>query len=104
MKPRKIVPVVWLAFVAFSTGLAKKPAHPAPHPASAQMTPEQKAIHALNRLTFGAHPGDVEAVQSMGLDRWIDQQLHPRSIPENPVLETKLVPFDTLRMSTEEMV
>ena len=35
-----------------------------------------RAVHALNRLGYGPRPGDVERVQKMGLDKWIDQQLH----------------------------
>ena len=104
MKPRKTLAVLSLALFSLSPGLAKKPSHPTSHPPVPQMILEQKALHALNRLTFGPRPGDVQAVQAMGLDRWIEQQLHPNSIPENPVLETKLVPFDTLRMSMAEMV
>jgi len=38
--------------------------------------------HVLNRLTFGARPGDVERVQAIGLDKWIDQQLHPSAIDD----------------------
>ena len=72
-------------------------------PPVVQMTGEQKALHALNRLTFGARPGDLEAVNQKGLDRWIEAQLHPRDIPENPVLEAKLAPLDTLRMTTAEL-
>ena len=68
-----------------------------------RMTAEQKVIHALDRLTFGPRPGDVDAVTAMGLDRWIEQQLDPRDIPENPVLEAKLAPFDTLRLSPSEL-
>jgi uncharacterized protein (DUF1800 family) len=40
--------------------------------------------HALNRLTFGPRPGDLEAVQRFGLARWIDAQLTPRSQPATP--------------------
>ena len=73
-------------------------------PALPSMDQEEKTLHALNRLTFGPHKGDVEAVSPMGLDQWIDLQLHPEQIPLNPVLEAKLAPFDTLRMTTAEMV
>ena len=38
---------------------------------------QKRAVHALNRLTFGPRPGDVERVASMGVDDWINQQLHP---------------------------
>ena len=69
-----------------------------------QITGDQKTLHALNRLTFGPRPGDLDAVNRVGLDRWIEDQLHPQSIPENPLLEAKLAPLDTLRMSTAELV
>ena len=65
---------------------------------------DQRIQQALSRLTFGARPGDVEAVNAMGLKKWIDQQLHPEQIPENPVLEAKLKYMDTLNMSASQMV
>ena len=44
---------------------------------SAQLRGDERILHALNRFTFGPRPGDLEAVKSMGLDRWFAQQLHP---------------------------
>jgi uncharacterized protein (DUF1800 family) len=41
-----------------------------------------RAEHALNRLAFGARPGEVERVMRMGVDRWIDEQLHPERIAD----------------------
>src|ERR1700676_1243554 len=36
---------------------------------------EQKAIlHALNRLGFGPHPGEVEQIEKTGLENWIQAQ------------------------------
>jgi uncharacterized protein (DUF1800 family) len=64
---------------------------------------DQKALHALNRLTFGPRPGDVEAVRKTGLKKWVDLQLHPSQIAENPELLAKLEPLDTLRMTTQQM-
>ena len=32
----------------------------------------QKIEHALNRLAFGARPGDIEQVRQIGLQRWIE--------------------------------
>ena len=43
---------------------------------------QKRAVHALNRLTFGPSPGDVQQVMAMGVDRWIDMQLHPEKIDE----------------------
>ncbi len=39
-------------------------------------------VHVLNRLTFGPSPHDIDAVQAMGIDAYIDQQLHPENIAE----------------------
>jgi len=64
---------------------------------------DQEILHALNRLTFGPRPGDVEAVRKMGLRKWIDQQLHPERIAENPELAPRLQPLDSLRMSSAEI-
>ena len=69
-----------------------------------QLAPDQKILQALNRLTFGPRPDDVQAVKSMGLKKWIDRQLHPERIPENPLLAEKLKTLDTLRMSGSELV
>lgn len=65
---------------------------------------DKKILHALNRLTFGPKPGDLEAVRKLGLKKWIDLQLHPDRIPENPELLAKLKPLDTLGMSTQVMI
>ncbi len=54
------------------------------------LTGDQKILQALNRLTFGARPGDVEAVKKVGLSSWIDLQLHPERIAENPALEAQV--------------
>ena len=43
---------------------------------------QRRAIHALNRLTFGPRPGDVQHVITIGVDQWIDLQLHPERINE----------------------
>ncbi|HYA26071.1 MAG TPA: DUF1800 domain-containing protein, partial [Terriglobales bacterium] len=67
------------------------------------MSEQKRALHALNRLAFGPRPGDVERVMAMGVDRWIEQQLHPEKL-DNAALETRLTAFPTLRMSTRELV
>jgi uncharacterized protein (DUF1800 family) len=89
---------------------ATAPARPA-HKQAAPPAQFRKAIpkadripHALNRLTFGPRPEDVEQVRSMGLKKWIDLQLHPDRIVENPTLLEKLRPLDTLSMSSPELV
>ncbi len=72
-------------------------------PANASSDDHKRAVHALNRLTFGPRPGDVQEVIAMGVDHWIDLQLHPEKIADKNV-ETRLEPFRTLRMSTKEVL
>jgi uncharacterized protein (DUF1800 family) len=80
-----------------------KVAHTASSKAAAALTEEQRALHALNRLTFGPRPGDLQKVMDAGVDDWIEQELHPEEIPDS-VLEGKLGQFRTLRMSTRDLV
>ena len=58
------------------------------------MDEQKRALHALNRLTFGPRPGDVDRVTAMGVDKWIDQQLHPEKIDDR-ALDARLAPFRT---------
>jgi len=63
----------------------------------------KRAIHALNRLTFGPRPGDVDRVAQIGVEKWIELQLHPEKIDDS-ALDTRLAPMRTLRMDTREIV
>ncbi len=73
-------------------------------PFDQRLSQDQKIVHALNRLTFWPRPGDVEAVRRVGVAKWIELQLHPDRIPENPVLDAELKPLETLRMDLSEVV
>lgn len=64
-----------------------------------KLTKDEQVLHVLDRLTLGPRPGDVQIVKKMGIKKWIDLQLHPEKIAENPVLEAKLAPLETLRMT-----
>ena len=48
-----------------------------------ELPADQQIIQALNRLTFGARPGDAMKVRAIGLDKWIDQQLRPDKINDD---------------------
>jgi uncharacterized protein (DUF1800 family) len=68
------------------------------------LTADQKVMHALNRLAYGARPGDLEKVKQLGVDRWVEQQLHPESVAENPVLAERLKPLTTLGLTSEQVM
>ena len=71
-------------------------------PKKARLSEEQQIIHVLNRLGFGARPGDVERVKAMGLENYINQQLNPEKIPDS-VAENKVKDLGVLTMTTAEL-
>jgi uncharacterized protein (DUF1800 family) len=70
--------------------------------AASAASDQQRALHALNRLTFGPRSGDVQQVMATGVERWIDLQLHPERIDDS-ALNARLEPLRTLRMSPQEI-
>jgi uncharacterized protein (DUF1800 family) len=88
------------ALAIFLTLQIALPAAPAPR----QMQQSQRPEHALNRLTWGPRPGDIEAVRKIGVHKWIEQQLHPDRIAENPELERRLAALPTLQKDAGELM
>ncbi len=65
---------------------------------------EQEAIlHALNRLGFGPHPGEVEQIQKTGLEIWIQAQLHPENIAD-PTMDARLAEYPALALSAASLL
>jgi len=71
--------------------------------ATPRMSERERAQHVLDRLAFGARPGDVERVLAIGVDRWIEQQLHPERIADRNV-ESRLTKYATLTMSDDDVM
>jgi uncharacterized protein (DUF1800 family) len=69
-----------------------------------KLSKDDQILHALDRLTFGPRPGDVERVKKIGLKKWVFQQLHPDRMDENPLLEAHLQQLESLRMTPLEAV
>jgi uncharacterized protein (DUF1800 family) len=68
-----------------------------------ELTEDQAILHALNRLGYGPHTGDVARVREMGLEKWIDQQLHPESIDDS-ALDQRLEKYPTLNASARKLL
>jgi uncharacterized protein (DUF1800 family) len=66
------------------------------------LTEDEAILQALNRLGFGPRPGDLQRLKEMGLQKWIDRQLHPDSINDS-ALEARLDRFPTLKMSSAKL-
>ncbi len=86
--------LVLLAAALMATGAAVA--------ADAASAPDVQALHVLNRLAYGPRPGDVGRVAQMGVQRWIDQQLHPETIPLPADLDARLAALDTVNRSAGE--
>jgi uncharacterized protein (DUF1800 family) len=68
-----------------------------------QIEGQERILHALNRFTFGPRPGDIAAVQAIGLKAWFERQLNPSSIDDS-ALDTRLGMFPAMRMEQAEML
>src|SRR4249919_2577167 len=69
---------------------------------SAKLSQDQRILHVLNRLGFGARPGDLERVRAIGVDKYLEQQLFPEKIDDS-ASEAKLQNLTTLRLTTAEL-
>lgn len=69
---------------------------------SKKLTEEQKILHLLNRIGYGPRPGDLERVKRIGIERYIEEQLHPERIDDS-ALEARLRRFESLRMSIAQL-
>src|SRR5215469_13013646 len=69
-----------------------------------KLSKDEEIIHAVDRLTFGPRPADIDEVRRIGVKKWIELQLHPERIKENPELAAKLAPLESLRMTQAQTV
>lgn len=70
---------------------------------SQKLDKEDCLHHALDRLTFGPRPGDLDRIQALGLKKWLDQQLNPEKLPESGRLEAALQPYDSLWLNPRQL-
>ncbi|MEP6944447.1 MAG: DUF1800 family protein [Acidobacteriota bacterium] len=62
------------------------------------LTADQRVAQVLSRLSFGARPGDFDAVKKMGVQQYIDHQLDPDSIDDS-ALQKRLDKLPTLLLA-----
>jgi len=64
---------------------------------------DRQALHLVNRITLGPRPGDVDRVRAIGVQAFLDEQLHPERLSDSAV-EMRLRALPTLSMSTSELI
>src|SRR5262245_42310126 len=69
------------------------------------LTPRDSAFHALNRLAYGARPGEADSVARFGVMRWIERQLDPEHIDDSRLAERerqfKILDYDRGDLATQ---
>jgi uncharacterized protein (DUF1800 family) len=55
----------------------------------------------LGRASFGPRPGELRRVREIGLDAYLEEQLHPEQLDESPAVGWRLWRLDTLQVDTD---
>lgn len=68
----------------------------------APLTPEEQAAQIVDRFSFGATPGLIDAVAAQGWQQWFNQQLQPDAIPD-AALDKRLQNYPSLGLSPAQL-
>jgi uncharacterized protein (DUF1800 family) len=81
---------------------------PAAAPATAPLSADERALHALNRLGYGPRPADAAAIAAQGagawLERFLSDQLQPRRLREPEALSARLAGLEVLQLGQAELL
>ena len=100
---RMVVALIAMLAIPVPPALAASPAPVAPatpegaKAGATKLNANQRVVHLLNRLSFGPTPEEIAAVKRLGVDGWLNQQLHPERISDN-ALEARLEQFPALQL------
>ena len=65
-------------------------------------TDDRAIVHVLGRTGFGPRPGDVEKVRALGIQRYLDEQLHPERIADAS-MASRLTGLTTIGLSSRQI-
>lgn len=68
-----------------------------------ELLPDEQVQQVLNRLAFGGRPGDAGVVRKMGVDQWIELQLHPERI-DDAKLDALMSAVPAVTANTPELI
>src|SRR5689334_11711094 len=96
---RRIAAGLGLMWLSACAGAGTGQPHAVSLPRAIRDADQRVAAHVLNRLGFGPRPGDVQRVAAMGVRAYVEQQLHPGTLPD-PIVDERLASFRTLHDSS----
>ena len=70
---------------------------------NAAPVPDRQIVHLLNRAAFGPTLDELRYVRTVGIERYIAEQLDPQSIPEPIELRWHLAQVDTLKLNPAQL-
>ena len=111
LRANRLVPGAMLLIGACATNLGRVASGPSAHAPLVvvpqteprEQTADQQVQQVLNRLAFGARPGDVARVRAMGVDQWIALQLASDRIDDGAA-DRIVASYETLGKPTTELV
>jgi uncharacterized protein (DUF1800 family) len=68
-----------------------------------ELNEDEAILHALNKLGFGARPGQVEQIKQTGLENWIQAQLHPENLTD-AVVDARIAQLPALPLSAAQLL
>jgi uncharacterized protein (DUF1800 family) len=96
--------ILWLVQEPATSLAAAGPGwHSKRAPAVQPLTEEERATQALNRLTFGPRPGDLERIQAIGVKKWVEMQLNPEQVDDS-LLDARLQSFPAFHLSQQDLL
>jgi uncharacterized protein (DUF1800 family) len=70
---------------------------------TAPLSQDQRIVHFLNRTSFGPTLGNMQRAARIGIRAYLDEQLAPEKIPDNPADE-RVAGLKTMRLSSRELI
>lgn len=95
------LPLSVFTLIIFCSSLAEQSVNPVFPYKKAGLSERQAAAHLLSRFTYGARPGDIDAVVKMGLEKWFLQQLNSNLADDS--LNLMLEDYDAINLSNNEI-
>jgi len=99
-RPRRESWFRWVAVLLLVPAFSfADPSVPEPLP---PLSDRQRALHLLNRLTFGPRLSDLKHLSDVGIDEFIREQLHPETLNDS-ACEDELKKYPVLTQSSRQL-